>query len=263
MSDMNVVKVLMCEAAARGSHLWDLVPAITGGIIGALAGGIPAWLIAKRQSDETLCRADEQRQDREKAQSFSIHVKLVTVVNSVIHDWRHLALSLAILGVPENSHMEPWQVLKPLIGQTDEGSVRFSAEELSLFMAAREREFMLDLMLLALRHATSIAVMEEYCTRRERLMTLVPHPESFDGEIGKAMVSEEEIRKLLPYTVPLNSMVSQMASASQENLELARKIAQGIGPIVQKYFNDPTLGGLSFPSDVELSKMISDEIAND
>jgi hypothetical protein len=36
------------------AQYWDLVPAVVGGIIGALAGGIPAWLLAKRQSDETL-----------------------------------------------------------------------------------------------------------------------------------------------------------------------------------------------------------------
>lgn len=110
------------EAAVGGLpyEWWDLVPAVVGGIIGALAGGIPAWLLAKRQSDETLRRDQEQRTQNHKALAFSAAVKLLHIINSTISLSNHVMSCMSLRDHPERARMEPWQVLVPMIGHTDE-----------------------------------------------------------------------------------------------------------------------------------------------
>jgi hypothetical protein len=240
--------------------LWGVVPAIIGGVIGALAGGIPPWLIAKRQSDAALKRDREQRTALERAIVFRVHFKLSTIANSVVHDWLYFQTQNKALTDPCTAHMEPWQVLQPLVGSTDEGDIRFEAEEMAIFMAAGHRDFMSDLMLLAQRHGTGVAVMQYYIRLREELKAVAPHPEELDGMLGKGMISQEDLLKLVPYTAPLNSLALQMQAAADENLQLARKVSLGIGPIVKEYFGDPKAGGMSFPSDEELAVMLQERL---
>ena len=119
---------------------WDLVPAAVGGIIGALAGGIPAWLLAKRQSDETLRRDTEQRTENQKALAFAAAIKLIQIINSIVSLRNHVRSCFALLDDPAHAHMEPWQVLVPMIGHTDEGSIRFTAEEMGVLAAVSTAE---------------------------------------------------------------------------------------------------------------------------
>lgn len=239
-----------------------LASSVIGGVIGALAGGVPAWLIARRQSNETLRRDEEQRTRQDKALCFAVHVKLITIINSVVQDWCHIQRAMLVLSDPETSHMEPWQALEPIVGHTDEGQVRFTPEELGLFMAANEPEFMMDLMLIAQRNGASIAAMKEYHLRREELRAFYPKPEVVLGRMMKASITREDWLKLLPYTLPLDGMVKQMSEHSGENINQCREIANRIGPIVQKYFNDPKMGGISFPTDEKLAEMLIDESAD-
>lgn len=246
----------MSGAVAATSPYWDLVPAVIGGVIGALAGGIPAWLLAKRQSDETLRRDTQQRRETERALAFRVCVRLLTIINSTISLRNHVQRCIALLTKPENAHMEPWQVLIPMIGHTDEGQERFDAEEMAVFASANERDFMMDAMLLARRHSSSLASFKTYCQQREAFLAVAPRPDSFVGQMGSAMLTREQIDALKPYTIPLNNIVAGLAIGLEEDLRLARNLATTFGPITQRYFNDPKFVSLTFPDDEELAKMI-------
>ncbi|MBF9153109.1 hypothetical protein [Novosphingobium jiangmenense] len=112
----------------------DMTSAVVGGLLGALAGGIPAWGLAKRQSNETLRRDREQREENQKALAFSVAVKLIQIINSTIILNNHLKSCLALRQDPAREHMEPWQVVVPIVGNTDqESSIRFTAEEMAVF----------------------------------------------------------------------------------------------------------------------------------
>lgn len=240
---------------ALAPEYWDLVPAVVGGVIGALAGGIPAWLLAKRQSDETLRRDREQRVETHKALAFSTCVKLLHVINSTVSLDNHVKTCLALREKPEHSHMEPWQVLVPMIGHTDEGSIRFTAEEMAVFAAAGEYDFMQDMMLLAVRHSSSLASFQEYCRMRNDFREVGPKPQDFDGQIGGGWLTPEEVESYKPYTIPMNNVVVGLDRGLDEDLQLARSIADRFGPITAKLFKVEKFANLSFPSDDELAEM--------
>lgn len=232
---------------------WDLVPAVVGGVIGALAGGIPAWLLAKRQSDETLRRDREQRVENQKALAFSVAVKLLHIINSTVSLSNHVKSCLALRDDPDRAHMEPWQVLVPMIGHTDEGSIRFAAEEMGVFAAANEYDLMQDMMLLAVRHSSSLATFQEYCVMRNEFRAIGPKPEDFDGQIGGGWLTPEEVDSFKPYTIPMNNVVIGLDAGLEENVRLARTIAERFGPVTAKHFKVAKFADLTFPSDDELA----------
>lgn len=242
-------------ASAVSPEYWDLVPAVVGGVIGALAGGIPAWLLAKRQSDETLRRDREQRVENQKALAFSTCVKLLHVINSTVSLDNHVKSCLALREKPEHGHMEPWQVLVPMIGHTDEGSTRFTAEEMAIFAAAGEYDFMQEMMLLAVRHSSSLASFQEYCRMRNNFREIGPKPEDFDGQIGGGWLTPEEVDSYKPYTIPMNSVVIGLDQGLNDDVQLARSIAEKFGPITAQMFKVEKFANLSFPSDEELADM--------
>lgn len=235
---------------------WDLVPAILGGIIGALAGGVPAWLLAKRQSDETLRRDREQRTETKKALAFAVIVKLLHITNSTLQLSNHVKKCLALRENPKYQHMEPWQVLVPLIGHTDdEGSIRFTAEEMAVFAAADEYDFMQDMMLLAVRQSSSLATFKEYCKMRNEFIAIGPKPQGFDGPIGLGVITEEEAAGYKPYTIPLNNIVVELDAGLDADEELAQSVSEKFGAITKRMFNVERFASLTYPTDEELAEL--------
>lgn len=237
------------------AEYWDLIPAIVGGLIGALAGGIPAWLLAKRQSDEALRRDTTQRTESQKALAFSTLIKLQLIIDSTISLSNHVKSRMALRDDPSHAHMEPWQVLIPEIGYTDEGSIRFTAEEMAVFAAAGEYDFMQDMMLLAVRHASSLASFQEYCSMRNKFFSVGPKPERFEGEFGLTTLTREENDSYKPYTIPLNNVALGLDALLDEDERLARSVAANYGPVTKRYFNDERFGSLYLPTNEELAAM--------
>lgn len=242
----------ICQQIIQSS---EMISAIVGGVIGAFAAGVPAWLLAKRQSDETLRRDQEQRVENQKALAFSATVKLQQICNSIISLSNHVKSQLVLLKDPKHSHMEPWQVLVPMIGHTDEGSIRFTSEELAVFAAAKEADFMQDLMLLANRHSSNLATFQQYCTMRNHFCAIGPKPTYFDGEVGGRLLTQDEVNSYLRYTIPMNNLVDQLAISLDEDIRLARLVAERIGAITARYFRVTRFFSLTFPSDEALLAM--------
>lgn len=233
-----------------------MTSAIVGGLIGALAGGIPAWALAKRQSNETLRRDREQRVENQKALAFSVVVKLLHIINSTISLSNHVKSHLALRKDPARAHMEPWQVLVPMIGHTDdEGAIRFTADEMDVFAAMNEHDFMQDMMLLAMRHSSSLSAFKEYCKLRNEFLAVGPKPQDFVGQIGGARLTPEEALKLKPYTIPMNNIVDGLEAGLDEDVRLARTITKRFGPVTAKHFKVTKFADLSFPSEDELAAM--------
>lgn len=64
------------------SAWWDLVPAAIGAVIGALAGGVPPYLIAIRSSNEILKREEEIAMQNNRARLFRTFSAVHHMVNA-------------------------------------------------------------------------------------------------------------------------------------------------------------------------------------
>lgn len=227
----------------------DLVTAITGGIIGALAAGIPSYLIAKRQSRELLQRDADARTREEKALALTTTVKFIQIVNSLAGLQQHVESCFA---ATEGEKMEPWQRLIPMVGHSDEAKIRFNDNEITLLARANQSQLMQDLILLASKNSSVIISWQDYCKRREALAERAPTPTSFEGECGAVLLTEEQVNELKIFTIPLNNLALSFRKYLAEDIELAERIAKSLPAAYSAYFDVENFVTLDFPIDGDL-----------
>ncbi len=173
----SLLIVALAAVTAIGWALWiakpsevpwsELLPAMIGGIIGALAGGIPAYFISRISSQEVLERDRAARVEQEKALAFRAHVRTAELVNGILSLRTQLeAMAAEAITNPDvGEHL--WLVVRPIVGTTDDRLITVDAEEASIFVAAGEAEYVNDLVVLPKRHKAILEALAEYRRLRQ------------------------------------------------------------------------------------------------
>jgi hypothetical protein len=90
---------------------------------------------------------------------------------------------------------------------------------------------------------------------RNEFRAIGPKPRDFDGQIGGTWLSAEEVNSYKPYTIPMNNVVVGLEAGLEEDIRLARSVAEQFGPITARFFGVAKFADLEFPSDDELAAM--------
>lgn len=233
----------------------DLITAVIGGIIGALAGGVPAYLIARSQAKEFLERDAASKTREEKARGLTASVKVLQISNSIFALRKHVEACL-LRTEGESEAMEPWQRLIPMVGHTDERSIRFNDDEIVLIARTKQSQLMQDMLLLANRHAASLEAWRVYCERRDQLNERLPKPTHFEGDRGSATITEKELMELMPYTIPLNNLTLSLRVGLAEDAALAIKVMTELSPALADYFKAAQFVPMVPPTDEEFRKEV-------
>lgn len=232
--------------ASTGPDAWDAAVAFGSAIMGAIVGAVPAFILARRSSKEVLERDRTARLEQEKAVGMRAHIKLGTIVNSILTLQRQL---LAAVGDAPAEGVELWQCVLPVVGFAGEERITFDAEEAALFLAAGRGEFAEALLLLARRHAVQAEVMKEYNFRRTQLRKDMPPPRHVEGSVGSTYLNQEEMMRVRPQMVELNSLLEQLLGHLEEDVVLALALARDFGPILRPYFKDDSYPAFVVPDD--------------
>jgi hypothetical protein len=237
---------LTFETAQSGPDIWDAVVALGSAIVGAAAGAIPAFILAKRGSKEVLERDRTARLEAAKTVGMRVHVKLGTIVNSILTLQKQLNAAIAN---PPQPGAEYWQMVEPVVGFAGEEGITFEAEEVAIFIAAGKLDYAEALLLLARRHAVHAEVMREYAARRDQLRKDMPTPAAVDGRTGTTALTREDFLRLRPQMVSLNSLIEQLLGHLDEDSVLAINLAQDFGTILRAHFKDPRYPAFVIPDD--------------
>lgn len=235
----------------------DLVTAIIGGVIGALAAGVPSFLIARMQARELLRRDAEAKTREERALALTTAIKFIQITNYSLLGLRNHVEACFV--ATEREKMEPWQRLIPMVGHSDEAAIRFNDSEITLLARARHAGLMQDLLLLANRHSSSIVAWQDYCRRREDIADRAPKPTSFEGKRGSVVLTAEQVSTLKIYTIPLNNLALAMRAHLNEYVQFAQEIAAALPEAYSNYFKIENVIELAFPSDAELAEQARTE----
>lgn len=230
-----------------GPDIWEAAVAAGSAMLGAGAGAIPAFMLARRASQEVLERDRITRRETERSIGMRAHVKLGTIVNSMLTVQRQLRQAIADAPV---EGAELWQCVEPVVGFAGEDRITFDAEELALFLAAGKGDFAEALLLLARRHAVQAEVLKEYGVRREQLRRDMPAPAAVQGTRGSTFLTHEELMQVRPQMVGLNTLLSQLLEHLAEDVGLALALADDFGPILRTYFDDPKYPSFVVPDDI-------------
>lgn len=179
-----------------------------------------------------------------------VNVKLGTIVNSILAIKRQLDEALTN---PPHEGAELWQTILPIVGFSGEERIRFDADEVAIFIAAGANDYAEALLLLAQRHAVHATILGEYTERRERLREAMPPPTAVVGTTGQTHLSREEMMRVRPMMVAMNTLLEQLIAFVRDDAGLAVALARDYGKILRPYFGDPKFPAFVVPEgDAEL-----------
>lgn len=134
-----------------------LASAIIGAVAGAAASYWPARSLAKRSSDEVLLRDAAARRDEELRAARQVFVKLTDLANTLGTYRGQVEEMISIAERNGDGTILLHQKLSAFPAIDREPSIIFSAEELSIYIAAKRPDFVDDLLLLSRRHAAIVS----------------------------------------------------------------------------------------------------------
>lgn len=214
------------------------MPAVVGGVIGALAGGVPAYLIAARASRET---AERQRQDQvnsELATLQSAFIKLLEITNGYFTICSQINEMLYNAHAKGHKEWELWQKVLPMVGFDNHSHVRFDSKEIALFMKDDENsDFTNELCLIDKRYAAFNASVRDYSIRRETLSGMLPANEIING-VGTTELDKIAAGKAIPLAYTLNSMAENIIKTMHSDRRMATSLTEEFGPRAKKLFPD-------------------------
>ncbi|MYM00375.1 hypothetical protein GR702_21835 [Novosphingobium sp. FGD1] len=139
-----------------------LVSGIGGAVVGAGASYFASSRLAKLASDEVLARDKAARADQDKRAAHQVFVKLHAIANSIGSFQKQTLEMVAKADSDGNSHMPLYQRLSPFAGIEREPSIEFSAEELAVYIGAKQADYVDDLLLLSRRYAACLASLDTF-----------------------------------------------------------------------------------------------------
>ncbi len=199
--------------APTSDQTWNLASGIIGGILGALAGGIPAYFIAERGSKIAAERDKEVQLDRNAATLQSAFVKLLE-----IHDClKTLRLNIDEMIADTAQRYEEgtplWQRVTPMIGIPAAEWTRFDSAEIALFMGNENEDVFASLLIHAQRNfAALMALVTLYGERRTELMAMLPLQPEGNGRFH-ARVNQTEVPSVAHRAAELEKMMIDINEA--------------------------------------------------
>jgi hypothetical protein len=136
-------------------------------------------------------------------------------------------------------------VMLPMIGKPHE--VHISADDLIAIARSRRFDYITDLLHFVAQYNSMIYGVEAYGRRRDALMAEIT-PDTMVGLIGRVAIPDTLMARLRPQVAVVRDLADQTRIEVKELYDASSKIVDAFGPIVKKYFDDP-----SFPVPARIS----------
>lgn len=178
----------------------------------------------------------------EKGIAYELAAALSDMANNLLAIRKHFATRRNDVRIPRSpTRVEHYKMLQPLIGLSDEGTLKLPAGSTELLVKAGAIEFWNDIRLLANRNRSITTLMIEYRTLWENAISKMPIPEDFTGTIGHLSVEGDLFATIKSDLIKIDSMVGEMIPQVEDTAVLLTKVSGQIGPIMTKYFKSPFL----------------------
>lgn len=215
---------------------------VIGALVGSATAAIPAYLLARKTSVETLERDRISRSEAQRLATLRAFIKIQRIVNGIE------TLHRGIEGMIEQANAKGhrgwlWQKVMPMTGFTSD-LVRFEADEVLVFVS-RDAEYLNDLLLAAERYNALQSSFVTYGERRTLLTDQLP-VQQMQGQQGTTNLTPEEAARFQPKVVELESLVEQLRAMALSDYIQTLSLAERFGPKARNYLDDPTFPVLAF-----------------
>ncbi|GAA0580668.1 hypothetical protein [Rhizomicrobium electricum] len=220
---------------------WNLITTLVGAIIGAVVAGVISYIIARQSARETLALQKQERVDREKSKAHSLTVKMMRLTNSLAGF--HSAIESSIREAERQIPDAPlWCKVRPVVG-TEDTMLHLLPDELALFVAAREFDFMNRAIMLNDRYNSFVLGCRTYSAERTRLTD--EFGAEMVGKFGTTHFTKEQYERVAPRVVVVDALANEIRSTLNELFAEAISLITKFTPIMRKYFGDQTFPELA------------------
>lgn len=202
--------------------------------IGSLLAVIVAlggyWIVERHRKDD----AKQQRQNA----AYQIAFKLSALASDAKVTHKHIN--------PEGKTPEEWlQITDPMeicgtlpvnIGSSEPICRDLSENEQNLLMSLKEEDFLMDFSEAFARNQSIEAGLREYASRREAIMSMLPPPTQFQGQVGSLFLSPQQVAEVKPHLIACATLVQSMRELSKQNVEQLSKLCDNFQPMMRKHF---------------------------
>lgn len=206
----------------------------------AVAVALAAYPISKRQK-----RQDDWQ--REKKIGRGIGWKVLNLLNQNADIDRHIKDCLN-----NREPMYPPNMKFPLVrplGVPDRRPQELNQNETDLLLKSQSAELLMELELCFGRYSSIVFSMNEYRNRHEALYELMPPPIANEGMRFTHKLTPEEVARITPYTLMLESLLEGMMALLDENTSKLQECLVKYDKDMGRYFGkalmtfevDPTL----------------------
>lgn len=217
-----------------------LVSGLGGAVVGAVVSYFAASRLAKQTSREVLERDKAARRDNEIRAAHQVFVKLSAIANSLCGYHKQVEEMVSKADAGGNSGILLSEKLSTFAGIERAPVIDFTADELSIYIAAKQQDYVNDLLLLARHHAINISHLVTFAKLKEAL-----HEEI--AAIGVTTRDETGMsRTMLPQAHPRYNLVmtkrdeleiytKSMRALLGEGDALARRVAEKFNEVTEAY----------------------------
>ncbi len=209
----------------------DMTPefwaAVTGAIIGALAGGGVTWALQSMQDRR-------QRKERDRALARSLIFKLIRIHSDFHGLKKHVDECAA--NATALSLSDGWQSLRA-IGNLPP-RLSFTPEEMSYLLSLKNFNVFNKVVALDVVHSSTIGIFELYAARRSQLTDMLP-ASSLEGTIGTTTMSPAQFAVFAPRAAELDLLVADIKNRIEEDVKDSREALVQVNTAAAATFGQP------------------------
>lgn len=228
--------LLTSEASA---DWWDMVPAVVGALVGALAAGVPAYLIANKQSKETLKRDAEERLRRDKLAANQVFSKLSQITNEIL-DLRLQIETMLKREIAPGDSFPNQRRISVIVGH-GEDLINFDSDELSIFVSKADGDLLNDLELLRRRRNALMVQLAEYRQRKighAALLSEATEISFADNGITTMRIPKDRYPKIQFEEAQIESLITPVIETVREESRTCILVAEKFNAAVARLFPD-------------------------
>lgn len=236
------------DTAVQAFAWWDLVPAVVGGVIGALAGGIPAYLIAKSQAERERDRHIEVARDADHVHVFRVYKKLSDIANCAVSTLLQIDEMMKRPTFPGDE--SPVQrKISAFSNFSLSDAPLFEADELSVFLRVNDMDYMTSVDLLGRRHRSFIEGMMAFAERKKLLHELMGQSDQIkfgEDDVIYTNATGPTAIKLRLEARTIETLIVPLITQLEENAKMAVLLASKYGSTFKAYFHDKPVPNFDF-----------------
>ncbi|MBZ9815272.1 hypothetical protein [Mesorhizobium sp. CA7] len=230
------IMLFLADKVVSVSESATLASGFGGAVLGSGISAFVSFVLARQTSREALERNESARLAEQEASALRLMVKASLVLSDITAIQKVIDQSLSEANDRGLTSEPFWKRVLPIVGSYQIYDV--DAAELTPLIAAKNNELMHNAVTLFMQHRNLVESVKVYSEKRELVKSIVTRHKVEEGGVITSGVTEEELSRLTPLAVELESLIIGIREMLPDLTQIAEAVTFGTGPAMRKFFGN-------------------------